>query len=139
MKKLLVILLGLLLLCGCSDNSAYVGEYYDTYSQRATMKVESNGSKLNVTVHWPDSYISYVEWTMTCKVKDNKLVYDEYKKTYAEIDEDSIQEDGSYKIKDDCPFDVGGQGYFEIVDGSLCWTGSDNEYEQECVFVKVEQ
>lgn len=103
------------------------GEYQDSTSGRANMTFTSYGCVADIQILWGDSASTTYRWELkNVEYIDGKLVYtncDEWKDT-----------DGESEL-----VAMGLNGYFEISDGKLLWTGAAEEYEQACVFEKIEQ
>lgn len=108
-----------------------LGEYQDINSQRATATVELYDVNMPlITVSWPSSANQEDEWYAYCKYEPGKLNYesiDHIKNTYSEDGEASME-----TLNDFIP------GYFEIIDGNICWTGSKEENTSSCVFEKLQ-
>lgn len=109
----------------------YIGQYYDTTSQRAVADISlSDVNKLYIDITWSNSASEYEEWIINADVKDNKITYDEI--VHMNV---KVKEDGTLlpEVIDDY-----GAGYFEIKDNKLKWTGSGNSSTSSCVFEKPE-
>lgn len=117
----------------CAEVNALIGEYQDSTSQRAMAKVSViDKDRLFINITWSNSAKSYEEWIIDAKYEDGKLNYG-----MGEIDHLAIDtlEDGTSDVKqanDAIP------GYFEVIDGKICWTGSGIESTAECVFEKLQ-
>lgn len=109
----------------------YLGQYYDSTSQRATAEITlADVDKLFVDVIWSNSATEYEEWIIDGEVKDNKISYESISHYTV-----TVKEDGTTipnEISDYAP------GYFEIKDNKLYWTGSGNTQTSSCVFEKAE-
>lgn len=143
-KKLLsIIICFVMIICfaSCGNNKnhdeimakrdALVGEYLDDYSQRAMLNAEKDekaDDTLVITVSWGSSATETTKWTMHAVLSSDgtKLSYT----------------DGVCK---DCVFDGSGnvnettvddkmEGYFEVKDGKLYWTGASDDNCKDCVF-----
>ena len=107
----------------------YVGEYQDSFSQRASMDVEDLGDSLKLKVHWSSSADESAIWTMTAKfTSPNTLSYADCEYGIIEFDEDG---NDSYTKEYDC-----GEGYFTLKDGKLYWDGAADMSCIDCVFEK---
>lgn len=118
------------------DYTAFVGEYEDSYTQRASMSVVENETHDGVimVVSWADSAESYIRWTMNAVFDDteNQLYYlDEKSESIGSDDSDNPGIELIYENE---------MGYFEWnpEDGSLSWTGAHTEYCRYCVFEKMD-
>lgn len=135
MKKLIISLLVLLLLCGCSSSKEEdiepsidikEGSYYDSVSQRATLTVSKTDEGYYLVVSWAQSSSQTNTWAMECKVDENKLVYQgETTAVY------TYDDDGNEMVADGA---TNCAGYFEIEDSKILWTGACEEYLKACVF-----
>lgn len=103
------------------------GEYQDSTSGRANLTFTSYGCVADIQILWGDSASTTYRWELkNVEYVDGKLVYtncEEWKDT----------EEGSELVT------MGLDGYFEISDGKLLWTGAAEENEKACVFEKMAQ
>lgn len=105
-----------------------IGDYQDSYSMRASATLELVGvNNLLIDITWSNSANAYDEWMIFGQYQDGKLVYDNDDIVHFVIDGEDM------KMVDDCL-----AGYFEIVDGNVCWSGSGNNATNLCVFEKME-
>ena len=93
MKKR-ILTLGMILLlsltvCACEKKNEpsaydmYVGDYQDSFSQRATARVDlAKEDGIKITIDWSDSAFAYCEWVMTAKLNDGKLEYTDMKEKH---------------------------------------------------------
>lgn len=119
-----------LLISEASDEKAVklIGDYQDSYSQRASATLDLLGvNYLLIDITWSNSVNTYDEWMIFAQYQDEKLVYDNDDIVHFTVDGDDMQ------MVDDCV-----EGYFEIVDGNVCWSGSGNDATSSCVFEKIE-
>ena len=120
------------------DDSSYVvipskslvGQYLDSYSQRAVADItENNSGTYHITINWGNSAFETVEWDMDATLEDDKLVYNNCVNRQVSIDENNESE--TVVLYSD------GTGYFEIVDDNLHWTGAADDNCKECVFCAI--
>ncbi|MBR2578061.1 MAG: hypothetical protein IKE38_03925 [Erysipelotrichaceae bacterium] len=108
-----------------------IGMYYDSYSMRAHAEISLvDNSDLVVDVQWSDSAYEYEEWIMFVRYDGERLNYD---------DSIHISVVQTYNGEEAVPYDDGGSGYFEIIDGRLYWTGSGDPNTEQCVFERSAQ
>ena len=117
------------------DNSAdlgfYEGNYNDTYSGRAYATVEKNDDDtLHIIVHWGGSATEYAQWEMNATVDNGTLVYSDSKKTNCTTADDGAGETVEVVYEN-------GTGYFNDENGSLYWSGSEDESCRDCVFERI--
>ncbi len=110
-----------------SEYVALLGDYQDSYSQRATAQVAlGDTNRLHIQITWGSSADDTDLWDVSGTIKDGKIVYDK----------DSIfhyrYNDGGYKELADTV-----EGYFEITDKGFSWSGSGMESTQNCTFEKA--
>lgn len=114
------------------DLKMFVGDYQDKTSERATMNytlADANSPVLYIM--WSNSSNELEEWVIQCTYDGYKLLYEAENvqhmlTTYNDTGEAKIQ-----YLKDT------EAGYFEFIDGNICWTGSQNELTSSCVFEKT--
>ena len=111
------------------DLSDFEGSYQDSFSQRAGAEVFCSDKGLDIIIHWANSAFSYCEWNMRCIFVDGKLVYDNCSERLISFDENEKE---TYEI-----MDFPSKGYFEIMEGNLCWTGAGDDYCAQCIFEKI--
>ena len=119
-----------LLIEDASDKEAVnlIGDYQDSYSQRAKATLDLMGvNNLLIDITWSSSASAYDEWMIYGQYQDGKLVYDNDDIVHFTVDGDEM-----LMVNDS----IG--GYFEIVDGNVCWSGSGIEATSSCVFEKIE-
>jgi len=114
--------------------NAYVGDYQDSVSQRATLNIaKGDGKSLVFTVRWGASADETTEWKMTG-------TYDPatYRFNYANAVKTNIKTVDGKEVKEEVYND--GTGYFSIEGGALTWhTNVANDYsgDQDLVFGKA--
>jgi len=141
MKKVLVVLLAMVMVvalaaCGKDakdskpDYSAFLGQYSDEVSGRATAEVteSEDGNSILIKVNWGSGANDMVAWTMSATFDGEKLNY-----TDCKCIEMIFNEDGTETDKE---LFANGSGYFQWEDGKMSWTGSPEESCKECVFVR---
>ena len=108
------------------------GQYYDSYSQRATMTVEADGANgVKITVDWSSSASELTEWTMTARLyEDGLLSYNDC--TCSNI---VTAADGAETVD---IVSTDGEGWFTFDGDKLCWTGAADENCVNCVFEKAQ-
>ena len=134
MKKLFKVLLVLCLcmsLCACKKSvsiDSLLGSYQDSTSQRAMAEISKvDDNTVNIDIRWSNSAISYEEWIIKAKIDGSKL-------TYAKNDLTHFNNDnGNQTTINDVK-----EGYFEVKDGKVLWSGSGDEYLSTCVFEKLQ-
>lgn len=108
-----------------------IGEYADSYTQRAMLTVEDNGGVgVKLTVHWSSSAFEYNEWVMTG-------VYDEeWRLSYTDGTESVITTaaDGT-QSSETVATDMA--GYFTLSGGKLLWDGAPEENCRDCAFERM--
>lgn len=109
--------------------SSLAGNYMDTVGQRASAVVIDNGDDATVIIQWANSVSSYNDWTMNVKYEDGKLVYSNCENRLVSVDENGAPVETETVYTD-------GEGYFELVENRLNWTGAADEQCQKCVFEK---
>lgn len=140
MKRLLAVALAVLTMtfmlagCGSQGSKDITGNYQDSVSQRAVAEVALNddGETYDVTVTWASSALEETEWNMNCKLEEGKLTYEDSSKVFRKYDDDSMED------FEETEFMGEGEGYFEITDGKLCWTGAVDKECKDCQFELVE-
>jgi len=115
------------------DLSAYyealVGDYNDSFSQRAYASVSLNeDGYLDIQVSWGSSAFEVSVWTMTGRYEFGKVIY--YDGARNDLVTDEEGNDTSTTV-----YEYAG-GYFEVKDGKLLWTGAEEESCRECCFEK---
>lgn len=105
---------------------ALLGDYQDSYSQRATAQVGlGDTNKLHIQITWGSSADETDLWDISGKIKDGKIVYDKDGIFHYHYTEESYKE-----VADTVA------GYFEITDKGFNWSGSGIESTQNCAFEK---
>ena len=117
-----------------TETVSYAGDYADRVSQRATMKISEDGSRLNFEIAWGSSAFESNVWTMSGTLSgdgdrvdytDGRLVVIRYggADTAAgdgEVVEETVYEDGT--------------GCFEIADGVFIWHSDNDAFETDPAF-----
>lgn len=115
------------------DYQAFVGNYQDSVSQRATAVITENDDMLSahVEISWANSAVSACLWTMDVTFEDEKLVYTNGEKFEINYDENGNEEKLGEFIEM--------HGYFEWdgATGNISWTGAEEEECRGCVFEKI--
>lgn len=119
------------LICGEeSDPEALklLGDYQDSTSQRASANVQVMGlNTLLIDINWASSAEENDEWVIAGKYENGKLTYGNDEIAHLKyVGEDVSQVNDSV------------EGYFEVVDGKLLWTGASADNLKACVFEKIE-
>ena len=117
------------------EYSALVGEYQDEYSQRATASVKLfDKDLLEIDIQWSSSAFEYEEWFIRGKIENGRVCYGEDDITHTKyiFSDDTASSHGT-EITDDRR-----EGYFEIDNGKLKWTGAGDDSLTQCVFAKAE-
>lgn len=142
-KSLTMLLLACMLslsLVGCAKEDAIVneeeinlesfaGSYQDSWSGRASMDVTYNeDDTLTAKISWASSASECAEWTMTLTKDNDKLKY-----TNALYEVCSYDMDGNRTVINTENED----GFFQVYEGKLLWTGSKDSYSRECTFEKI--
>ncbi|MDO5435207.1 MAG: hypothetical protein Q4G19_02450 [Clostridia bacterium] len=104
------------------------GVYYDPVSGRAYAEVTAAGDNVYaIRIHWADSAVEDNVWTMTASVgEDGLLSYYDCVLKHVVTAEDGTDAESEA--------DAAAEGWFEIADGKLLWTGADDESCRACVF-----
>ena len=114
-----------------SQNPAYtelVGQYQDSWSQRATAEVSAEGEGVYVMVSWANSATECEEWTLPCKFGEDGLLY------YTNGVHEKVNYDDN--SKETIAADL--EGFFGVDENmNLCWNGASEEGCTECVFEKI--
>ncbi len=108
------------------------GQYYDSYSQRATMTAEADGANgVKLTVGWSSSASELTEWTMTARLYEDGLL------SYNDCACSNIvtAADGTETVT---IVSTDGEGWFTFDGDKLCWTGAADENCVNCVFEKAQ-
>ena len=156
MKKTLIIILLISMLFGCSNPeenkpqntidisgekiekkediettikaSDLVGDYQDKTSQSACAFIKSKDEEILIEVEWVISDGEFQAWSMTGKIEGNKISYVNgiHEVTFA------VENGVDASILDDYK-----EGYFEIIDGNIAWTGSGHSETSSCLFEKI--
>ncbi len=111
-----------------ADYSALAGNYMDSHSQRASAVITDNGNNATVKVHWASTAFEATEWTMTVTYEDGKLVYEDCEMANV-ASNDAGELESTVESTD-------GEGYFELIENKLAWTGAADENCRECIFEK---
>ena len=106
-----------------------VGEYADSYSQRATATITKEDDGLYIVVSWSSSANVTDSWTMFGTLDGYRISYAGEGLHHVEYDED-----GNELVADGATNNV---GYFDYEDGKLYWTGAGDENNRNCVFEKI--
>ena len=111
----------------------FVGEWQDSYSQRAVMSVKKTAETgvYDVLIHWGGSYNSATQWRMkaVAGAQDEILQYENGVK--AEI---TFPDDGSEE-QETVVWD-NGSGYFMFRDGYLTWYDEKEPQAADCRFTQ---
>lgn len=111
---------------------ALIGQYEDTWSQRAMGNIEAcDDHRVQITIHWSSSAWEYTEWTMTASEQDGRLVYDDCTCRNICCDENG-------KVTSEIVHEQG-EGWFVVRDTALYWEGAADEQCRECIFAKMEE
>ena len=122
----------------------FVGEWQDSYSQRAVLHIASSlemdemdvsePGAYSVAVHWGGSYNSAMQWRMTAVAgaQDEILYYENGSKV-----EITFPEDGNAPAQERVIWD-NSSGYFMFRDGYLTWYDEKEPQAADCRFVKAE-
>ena len=104
------------------------GVYFDRVSERASLTVTALEDNLyEIEIHWADSAFEDNVWTMTAAVtEDGLLTYHDCVMKHVVTAEDGTVDEKEANLNPD--------GYFELVDGHLLWTGAAEESCRECDF-----
>jgi len=116
------------------ENAKYevlLGEYNDSYSQRAVASVVRTENGVEITVHWGSSATEAVQWTMDAAFSEEGLL------SYSACTRSVFTADENGEMTETETAETGA-GYFDAVDGKLLWTGATDESCQSCVFEKAE-
>ena len=107
-----------------------VGQYQDSWSQRASAEVSLEGEGVTVFISWANSAAECEEWTLPCTFgEDGLLYYAGGSHVKANYEDDTTEE-----IAADL------EGYFSVDEAlSLIWNGASEEGCTECVFEKIPQ
>lgn len=106
-----------------------LGEYQDSYSQRASAELilGDDINQIIVNVKWSNSSTESEEFVCICKYDMGKLIYDEISHTSTNTeDNNSTTELNDYS-----------SGYLSIKENKLYWDGSGNDLTKTCVFEKI--
>ncbi|MBQ0043007.1 MAG: hypothetical protein KBS85_06825, partial [Lachnospiraceae bacterium] len=120
------------------DYEAFVGEYQDSNSERASLVVTMNddSQSVHIAVNYGVSYDITNEWSMDAVFEDNgdgtgKLVYNNCAAISCEYDDE-----GNEHVNETY---TNGSGYFTWgADGSLLWDGASEEDLHDCNFQKFD-
>ncbi len=112
-----------------NELSNLVGEYQDSFSQRAWAEVSMEYGECVIRIHWADSASEYYLWTMTLSQEGDRLTY-----TDGVCDSITTLEDGTQRLI--TVYD-GASGYFTLNGTDLKWNGAENDYCCDCVFEKT--
>ena len=118
---------------GMQNGKDLVGEYNDSFSQRASMTVEAlyGSNSYRVTVFWGSTATESTIWTMTAHMDaDGLLSY-----TDGTCENHSVEADGSEKMETVAENE---SGFFTPKEGKLLWNGAPDESCVDCVFEKAE-
>lgn len=108
-----------------------VGDYQDSVSQRAYGCVERRGDTYALSFNWPDSVDSVTCWTIFDAVLEgDRLTYRGEEIGHYVYDAQGEEISGEVTAANNV-------GWFEIKDGTLCWTGAAQEQCRACVFEKI--
>ena len=104
------------------------GKYWDAYSMRAHAAVSFAGDDAYaIEIHWSDSAFEYYAWTMTAAfAEDGCLVYNDCVLKQVVTDENGNETETEANLIPD--------GWFEVSDGILYWTGAADNYCRSCAF-----
>ena len=114
----------------------FVGEWQDSYSQRAVMSVKKTAETgvYDVLVHWGGSYNSAMQWRMkaVAGAQDEILSYENGVKAELTFPDDADAPEQETVIWNN------GTGYLMFRDGYLTWYDEQDAQAADCRFVKVE-
>ena len=105
------------------------GIYYDDSGTKAeaTVKILEN-SVIAIDIILPKSELAYEEWIIfDSSFNGTKIKYDEYLHLLVE------EKDGGEEVTN---LEDSNNGYFEVIDDKLYWTGSTDKNNSKCVFIK---
>lgn len=105
------------------------GNYQDSVSGRASMTLTSYSTGADVVISWGDSASTTYEWRMSLSYVGEQFVYDNCEKW-------CVTSDGTTSNEE--LLSMGGTGYFEWGEnGTLAWTGAEEDNCKECIFEKL--
>ena len=119
----------------------YTGDYADSISQRATMRIVQEGETLSFEVDWSSSAFETSVWTMSGVLSedgtrvdytDGKLVTTSYGEPGTEPGEEATPVDELVVYEN-------GTGYFEIADSAFTWTSDNDDFAENPVFELIPQ
>ena len=114
----------------------FVGEWQDSYSQRAVMSVKKTDETgvYDVLIHWGGSYNSAAQWRMkaVAGAQDEILYYENGVKAELTFPDDADAPEQETVIWDN------GTGYLMFRDGYLTWYDEQETQAADCRFVKAE-
>lgn len=112
--------------------NSLIGEYMDSYSQRAKANISFAGKNMVlINISWSNSVNNADEWTIIATYNNGKLEYGMGDITHLNV---TYKEDGS--VDNTLTANDAIPGYFEVIDEKVCWTGSGVETTANCVFEK---
>ncbi len=129
MKKIILLVLSLILLVGCSkiNEASLIGSYQDINSHSATMSISKGANGLDIVVEWYMEPSKESIWYMTGKIDGNKIVYSDCKKITRVLIDDFEYSTVEYTSK---------SGSFSFKNDKLFWIGA---YDLECSNCKFEK
>lgn len=109
----------------------YCGSWHDSIAGRGVIDITQSVApgKVNIAVRWPESAAVVDTWTMTARLEDGRLVYENAQWEKNEYDEDGEEYylDGSWEES----------GYFMLSDaGELIWHDDNAEHGGDSTFIK---
>lgn len=107
------------------------GSWEDRYSQRASMDVTGGKNQVyNIHIHWGSSAMESEDWSMTGTFNEatGELTYKDCTRMTITFSEDGTETDEvQYK---------NGTGKFLYKNGELRWQDNNDDYVNDCVFVR---
>lgn len=114
-----------------ASDTSFEGEWSDSYSQRAYIKIEKSENEYKVKITWSSSAFESTSWDMKAKLADNgkELYYtDCVKKTRTYTSETDFSDKVEYN---------NGSGTFYIKDGKLYWNDKVEDAGKDTSFIKI--
>ncbi len=111
----------------------FVGQWSDTYSQRAYLTVVPTGTGAYIVrLHWGDTAASFAQWDMNAAydAASDSIVYSDGTRSYITLKEDDT-EDVQVEW-------TGSSGRFYLEDGMLRWEDDKDESDEDVRFEKME-
>ena len=108
----------------------FYGPWYEKIAGRGEINIEwcVAPGKVNIAARWPESAAVENTWTITARLEDGRLVYENGRWEKNEYDEDGNkwQLDGSWEES----------GYFELSGGELSWHDDNADHGGDSTFIK---